>query len=111
MLTDSLTVELDEEAGKIVQRLPVDIFYDSLYKLHGETFVSFVDRCFYLKAWKSIHGSYPYSLDYLKLRAIIVIEEEIGLRKAKEMFDMKQKQNRMEREIRAKQAQTQGPKF
>lgn len=65
--------------------------WDELCEEYGTNIVEFVNRCFYMRSWRKIHGTYPYELDYLMLRAILACEEEISLRTAKTSYDSMEK--------------------
>lgn len=65
--------------------------WDELCEEYGTHIVEYVNRCFHLRAWMKIHGSYPYKLDYLMLRAILACEEEVSLRTAKASYDSMEK--------------------
>lgn len=101
MLIDDLTIDQDEELGVFVQQRPSEVQYNALCDEFGDDVVALVHRCFYLRAWKNVHGSYPYSLEYIMLKALLALEDELKLREAKEAFDSKEQNRRMEADIRS----------
>ena len=104
MLVDDLTIEYDEGARSMFgdRETPSEREYNALCDEFGDEVVSLVHRCFYLRAWMNVHGQYPYQLEYIMLRAILAVEEEISLRQAKESFDAREKQRVMERSTMSK---------
>ena len=109
MLVDDLTIEYDEGARSMFgdRETPSEREYNALCDEFGDEVVSLVHRCFYLRAWMNVHGQYPYQLEYIMLRAILAVEEEISLRQAKEAFDAREKQRVMERSTMSKTRGTQ----
>ena len=110
MLIDDLTIEYDEVARTMIgdRETPSEREYNALCDEFGDEVVSLVHRCFYLRAWMNVHGQYPYQLEYIMLRAILAVEEEISLRQAKESFDAREKQRVMERGMASKSQSIQG---
>ena len=104
MLIDDLTIEYDEGVQTMIgdRETPSEREYNALCDEFGDEIVALVHRCFYLRAWMNVHGQYPYQLEYIMLRAILAVEEEISLRQAKESFDAREKQRAMERNAMAK---------
>ena len=104
MLVDDLTIEYDEEVRSIIgdRETPSEREYNALCDEFGDETVALVHRCFYLRAWMNVHGEYPYKLEYIMLRSILAVEEEISLRQAKESFDAREKQRTMERSANSK---------
>ena len=102
-------MEADELAGRIVQRSPQERFRELLVEQFDENIVSFVERLFYLRSWKNLHGSYPYEpLPHETMKALLAIETELKLRESKEVFDSKQKSQKMDSQIRAQAAKARG---
>lgn len=65
--------------------------WEELCDEYGTHIVEYVNRCFYMRSWMKVHGSYPYELDYLMLKAILACEEEVSLRTAKASYDSMEK--------------------
>ena len=110
MLVDDLTIEYDEGVQLMVgdRETPSEREYNALCDEFGDEVVALVHRCFYLRAWMNVHGKYPYQLEYIMMRAILAVEEEISLRQAKESFDAREKQRAMERKMTSKTQSRQG---
>lgn len=98
-------MEADELAGRIVQRSPQERFRELLVEQFDEQIVAFVERLFYLRAWKKLHGSYPYSpLPYEMMKGLLAIDSELSLRESKEVYDSRQKSASMESKLKAQSA-------
>jgi len=55
-----------------------------------------------------VHGSYPFDLDYERLKCIMAIEEEIGLKQAEQSFKMHEQQEQQRRQMAKSQIKGQG---
>ena len=110
MLVDDLTIEYNEEVQSMIgdRETPSEREYNALCDEFGDEVVALVHRCFYLRAWMNVHGEYPYRLEYIMLRSILAVEEEISLRQAKDSFDAREKQRAMERSMSSKTQSHQG---
>jgi len=64
---------------------PHEVFYQELCDEWGPEIVDYVQRSFYLRMWKQVHGEYPCELDYVRLRSLMAIEEEQNLKQNYEM--------------------------
>ncbi len=73
----------------------MDREWDELCEEYGNEIVGYVSRCFHLRAWRKVHGSYPYDLDYLMLKSILAIQDEVSLREAKISYDSIEKSRRV----------------
>lgn len=79
---------------------PHELFYDELCGEWGPEAVDYVQRCFYLRMWKQVHGTYPCPLDYVRMRALMALEEEYNLRQAYEMYKSHEMNKRNEGAMR-----------
>jgi hypothetical protein len=89
----------------IPDKTPSELLTEELVKEHGKDLVDYVNRCFYLRSWNALHGDYPYELDYDRLRSLLAIDQEFGLRQAFDSYKMKEKQREAEQQIKVQQAQ------
>jgi hypothetical protein len=93
------------EAGMLPEKTRDELIAEELAAEYGEDIVIYVNRCFYLRSWKALHGDYPYEMDYHRLKALLAIEQEFGLRQAFDAWQMKEKQREGEQQIKTQQAQ------
>ena len=104
---DDLTIEMELESGsnsQLEDRMeaaggtPHELFYQQLCDEFGPELVDYTQRCFYLRLWKQVHGEYPCTLDYLRLRSLLAIEEEQNLKQSYEMYVSNEKSRNVDRQ-------------
>lgn len=69
---------VDDEANELVER-------------YGEYWVRLVNRLFYLRTHREVHGYYPYPLSYFYHVCLMYLNQECELMKQYSMYDSKAK--------------------
>lgn len=85
--------------------------YDELCDLYGQGIVDYTLRCFYLRSWKSLHGDYPFKLNYLRMRSLLALEQEFGLRQAYDAWKMRQEHDQQKAQIQSIPKPSMGRRF
>jgi hypothetical protein len=83
--------------------LIADAEAEQLVRRYGEYWVTYVNRLFYLRNWKEVHGEYPYELPYHLMQGLMYVDHECGLMKQFTMYDSKHKAEVEQQRAKARQ--------